>query len=649
MLDNLPDLSYSIETEEEFQKTQKIVKHSISNNDVKSLEEHIQKRIRKFEYIESLLLRGELQEDLEQLNENIKIANGTEKGPDGKKTTCYVDVREYSLEYREIFESLALLNKRIDDYRLNTAYAAHSLSTLKDRFYGSTVISEYVSEIFGNWVESEKHKFGSEEWKQQQSDGLGGTDIYRVLKIDPKNGAAHQRELKLRKLGLEDDKEFVETTAIHIGSSWEKNILYTYAENHPDKNIAISKTLWKGQGIKSFYRAKFDGVELDENGYPISIIEIKTGTSSEDWADVSYGINGIPPKYKYQILWYAKNAGVKHAVLVALLDDHDYREYHIDLTTPEIEKEWQNAVKGVHEFWAMILDCRAELAQGINKIKRPPRKGFPKSALVKSGIDKETEKIAAYTDQEYSSIFPSVNHQLSFLKELGKQGEKKVQNVLTKFYAEHNPELRNRPLIGIDIETNGLSPKESRIIETGIVALYPDGNSNIVFSSVHDIPEIVKEGIGIGETSVHRIELDTIKGKPSFDSPEIQKKILEYLLSGVIVAHNATFEKGFLIVNLPGFAEELDAGNIKILDTMNLTANLMIEAPDNRLQNFAEHNGIPYEGAHNATTDTYMMMKALRKFQENLYLNKTFVSQQCSEEERQKAIKLGEKLDKARI
>jgi len=648
MLDNLPDLSYSIETEKEFQETQKIVKYSIANNDVKSLEKHIQKRIRKFEYIESLLLRGELQEDLEQLNENIKIANGTEKGPDGKKTTCYVKVREYSLKYREIFESLALLNKRIDEYRLNTAYAAHSLSTLKDRLYGSNVIAEYVSQSFGNWVESEKHKFGSEEWKQQQSDGLGGTDIYRALKVDPKNGAAHQRELKLRKLGLEDDKEFVETTAIHIGNSWEKNILYMYAENHPDKNISISKTLWKGQGIKSFYRAKFDGVELDENSYPISIIEIKTGTASEDWADVSYGINGIPPKYKYQILWYAKNTGVKTAVLVALLDDHDYREYHIDLTTSEIEKEWKNAVKGVHEFWAMILERRAELEQGINKVKRPTRKGFPKSALVKSGIDKETEKIAAYTDQEYSSIFPSVNHQLSFLKELGKQGEKKVQNALTKFYAEHNPELRNRPLIGIDIETNGLSPKESRIIETGVVMLYPDGDSSIVFSSVHDIPEIAKEGIGIGETSVHRIELDTIKGKPSFDSPEIQKKILEYLLSGVIVAHNATFEKGFLIVNLPGFAEELDAGNIKILDTMNLIANLMLETPDNRLQSFAEYNGIPYEGAHNATTDTYMMMKALRNFQQTLFTYKKFVPRIADDNERKQAIELGKEIDNAR-
>lgn len=648
----LPNLSYFIEEQTDIQEMNKIVKSAISNNDIKILEELIQQRISKPKYLESLLLRNELQEELKNINEKIKVANGTVKDINGKKITCYVDVREHSLNYRNIFESLSLLNKRIDDYRINTAYAVHSLSTLKDRIYENRIISEYISQCFGEWVENEKYEFNTAEWSQNNLDGLGGSDIHRVLKADPKNGAAHNKELKLRKLELDEDKEFIETPAIHIGNSWEKHILYTYVEKHPEKNIAISKTLWKGKDVaKSFYRAKFDGLELNDNGNPVSIIEIKTGTVSEDWGNAVEGIDGIPVKYRHQILWYAKNAKVNHAVLVAVLDDNDYREYHIDLNDKKLDEEWQNTVDKVQEFWSMILEERENLKNGINNFAPKPRKGFSKS-LAKANIEKEAEKIAAYTDEDYYSILSQLEPILVNLRNQKIKDDKILQSIiqqeLTNIYAQFDPTTRQKPLIGVDIETNGLSPKTSRIIETGIVVSHPTGELDIAYSSVHDIPEIVQEGIGIGEEKVHRINLNTIKGKPKFDSPEVQQKILELFKQGTIVAHNATFEKGYLIVNLPGFAEALDAGEIQILDTMNLASNIMTDSLNSKLQCFAEDNGVAYEGAHNATADTYMMMKALRNFQEVLFKHKQFIPQHISKESRQKSIQFGKEIDESR-
>lgn len=651
MFKNYPNLSYFIEEKEYEQEIQKRVNQSIGNNDIQQLQQLINERIDNKNFLSAISLRNELQEELKTINEEIKIANGTIKHPitGTKQKPCYVEVREHSLNYRSIYESLMFVNKKINDYRLITAYAVHSLSTMKDRL--ENTISQCLVKNIGEWIESEKYKFNTEEWKQQNLDGLGGSDIHRVLKADPKNGHAHHKELKLRKLGLDNENDYEETSAIHIGNSWEKYILYKYAEKNPQKNIVISKTLWQGKEHKSFYRAQFDGLEIDEFSKPISIIEIKTGTHSEDWGNVSEGINGIPTKYKHQILWYAKNAKVNHAILIAVLDDYDYREYHIVLTSPNIEQEWGNMVDEVHKFWTNILEERENLKNGINNFAPKPRKGFSKS-LAKANIEKEVEKIAAYTDEDYFSILSQLEPILVNLRNQKIKDDKMLQSIiqqeLTNIYAQFDPTTRQKPLIGIDIETNGLSPKTSRIIETGIVVSHPTGELDIAYSSVHDIPEIVQEGIGIGEEKVHRINLNTIKGKPKFDSPEVQQKILELFKQGTIVAHNATFEKGYLIVNLPGFAEALDAGEIQILDTMNLASNIMTDSLNNKLQCFAEDNGVAYEGAHNATTDTYMMMKALRNFQEDLFKHKQFIPQHVSKESRQKSIQFGKEIDESR-
>lgn len=644
MFNQLPNENYIIETEDNINNTRTIVKEAINQNNTKILEEHIHERVNNKKYIQALELRNNIQEFIEA----FKTTNSTQS-----KDRVNSFVYSYSQKYRMVSESLEFLKKKINDYRLNTAYAVHSLSTLKDRI-NEKPIPEFSSNNIGKWIEKEKDEYGSPEWFESQFNSLGGADVFRVIKADPKKGKDQWKEVMQRKLGMNDDnKDFSPKFEMQIGQDWQKYLLYKYSEKHPEKIIATSKTLWKGSTRETdFYRARFNGVELDRFNNVVSIIEVTTGIASDEWGDQKLGFYGLPLKHRYQILWYAKNAQVNNAVVIVVLDDRDYREYNINLRAPELEEEWQNVVQKVHEFWEELIDNRKKIQQAnkngetINLFStRTLSKGFSKS-LPKATIEKEAEKLSAYNGEPYEKIYAEIEPFLVDLRR-NKVDQEIIQQEMTKLYAQHDPSTRKMPLIGIDLETNGFSSKDSRIIETAIIVSYPNGDLRTAFSSLHNIPTITKEGCGVGSTDVHRIELEMIDGKPYFE--DVQEEIFELLMSGTIVAHNATFEKQYLIANLKGFAEEVDLGNIQILDTKDLTRNLILDAPNAKLQSFVEFNGIPYEGAHNATTDTYMMMKALRKFQENIYLNKTFVPQQCSEEERQKAIKLGEKLDKARI
>ena len=140
-----------------------------------------------------------------------------------------------------------------------------------------------------------------------------------------------------------------------------------------------------------------------------------------------------------------------------------------------------------------------------------------------------------------------------------------------------------------------------------------------------------------------------LDSKTAFEDETFQKELLNVLKSGILVAHNASFEKGWLVVNLKGFAEALDNGEITILDTKRLCSDLMLETLDNTLRSFSEANGVAYEGAHNATTDTVMMIRALNSFQKNLFDNKKVVYVEASHTERMKAINMGKYYDDARM
>lgn len=620
----------------------KLVQKLIDNEDEQGLMAVVEERVNNEKFRQMNEYRDELYATLEEIKAKIDVAKGRVARDNGMKLVSYVEARGHTVNYREVYEELAFVNRVLKDFRSVTAQAIFSATEIREANQKANgTFLTYDFDTIADLVAGGEYESGSPEWHEQRLSGIGGSDVKKIMKSDPKYGTRDYRDILLEKSGIPSDENNDEgrddfTTAAGIGNAWEEAIRHMYADKHPEKNIAFCKTSWEGVGAMSYVHANFDGLELDDKGNPTGIIEIKTGVHTDKWGDTSDGFTGMPTGYRQQAVWYAGNAKLHNVTLVAVLDDYDYREYTFTMDDPRAKAEWEKMQSDTAEFWKIVENNRAELKSGINNVSSIRRSGFAKTVNMKQAA----KKISAYSGDSFDSVYEKVREEFAKLTKVnGAYTKEQIQNALTKVYATYNPNLRNKPLIGIDIETNSASPKQGRIIETGIVSLSANGETEVLFSTIHGVSEKTIKGVGVGLTEIHRITEDMLVNKKTFEDKETQKEILKHLTSGVIVAHNATFEKEFLAVNLDGFAEALDNGEIQFLDTKQIVTNLMLDSEDNSLNSFAEDNGVPYAGAHAATTDTIMMMDALRNFQVSLHKNGKFKSKRITKKSRNTAEK----------
>jgi len=555
-----------------------------------------------------------------------------------RKGFKYTDLKEAILKVRGVNEHLAALNNAIHEYRGVTARYAEAYSELREtREREEGRFLTYENETIGSLVADAEYASGSPEWHAQRQSGIGGSDVGKIMMVDKKYGVREYRDLLLKKVGLDDVNDTDDfrndyNTAVGRGNAWEETIRHMYADRNPDKNVAFCKTSWEGVGDEQYKHANFDGLELDENGKPYGIIEIKTGIHTDKWGSTDDGYAGMPEGYRKQALWYANNAGLKEVTLVAVLDDYDYREYKFSMSDPRAQAEVKEIEKATRSFWNTVENHKKELSEGVDTLTNKPVKGFAQT------IDKKrvAKNLAVYTGLTPSKALERVN---TVMKNVDRKDREAIQTALTKLYAEHDPATRKRPLMGIDIETNSPSEAKGRIIETGIVSLNNDGSTKVEYSSLHGVSDKVMRGAAAGDERIHKINSSMISGKKPFEDPDTQKEILKQLKRGTLVAHNASFEKKWLAVNLDGFAEALDKGQVRILDTKQIASHLMTDSEDNSLRSFSEDNGVAYEGAHAATTDTRMMMEALGNFRSNLHKNGKVVKQEVTEAEREEALR----------
>ncbi|MCC8395128.1 GIY-YIG nuclease family protein [Paraburkholderia sp. MMS20-SJTR3] len=94
------------------------------------------------------------------------------------------------------------------------------------------------------------------------------------------------------------------------------------------------------------------------------------------------------------------------------------------------------------------------------------------------------------------------------------------------------------PIVFVDLETTGGSTSEHRITEIGVVEVGPAGVSR--WSSLIDpqqpIPSFIQQLTGITN--------EMVRGAPTFDA--VAPALLERLKGKLFVAHNASFDRGFL-------------------------------------------------------------------------------------------------------
>ncbi|GMQ81094.1 MAG: DEDD exonuclease domain-containing protein [Rhodothermia bacterium] len=162
----------------------------------------------------------------------------------------------------------------------------------------------------------------------------------------------------------------------------------------------------------------------------------------------------------------------------------------------------------------------------------------------------------------------------------------------------------DRPLVITDTETTGLSPVRNRLIEIGATRIV-DGEEPISFSQLIDPGESIPYRI----TRLTGITSSMVVGCP--DASEVIPQFDQFLGDGILVAHNLSFDRGFLNAE----RERLGLGSIQNqgLCTVRLARRLLPGLRSKSLGSLAKFFRIASHGRHRALRDVEITLEVLMR------------------------------------
>ena len=144
-----------------------------------------------------------------------------------------------------------------------------------------------------------------------------------------------------------------------------------------------------------------------------------------------------------------------------------------------------------------------------------------------------------------------------------------------------------------DIETTGLSAINDSITEIGAIKV-EDGEVIDEFSQLvnpnRPIPEFITKLTGITD--------EMVKDKPYID--KVSPEFYDFINGSVLIAHNASFDIGFIRENFKKVNLEL---NNPILDTLELSRAVFPNLKNHKLNTLSKHLDINLENHHRAVDD----------------------------------------------
>jgi len=151
----------------------------------------------------------------------------------------------------------------------------------------------------------------------------------------------------------------------------------------------------------------------------------------------------------------------------------------------------------------------------------------------------------------------------------------------------------NGGFVVFDIETTGLYAEKDKIIEIGAVKIL-EGKICDTFSTFVNpgipIPEFISRLTGINDSMVA-------------DAPGIEEALggfLQFVGDLPVVAHNASFDAGFIKVSARSIGRNFDN---TVVDTLQLSKNLIPNLDKYRLNIVAKHLGVELKNHHRAVDD----------------------------------------------
>lgn len=223
----------------------------------------------------------------------------------------------------------------------------------------------------------------------------------------------------------------------------------------------------------------------------------------------------------------------------------------------------------------------------------------------------------AITDHGVVQAFPVANHAIDIKKlkseeEIARAKAFKIIYGMEAYLVDDLEEVVREekgqelicPAVVFDIETTGLSNRHDKIIEIGAVKVV-DGQIAEKFSTFVNpkmpIPLEIEKLTSINDAMV--MEAETID--------QILPKFLKFCEGCILVAHNASFDTGFIAKN----AADLGLlANFTILDTVGLARILMPELHNFKLDTVAKALGVSLENHHRAVDDAGCTAEIYVKF-----------------------------------
>lgn len=168
---------------------------------------------------------------------------------------------------------------------------------------------------------------------------------------------------------------------------------------------------------------------------------------------------------------------------------------------------------------------------------------------------------------------------------------------LTAYESLQNPDL---VFVAFDLETTGLSPQLDRIVEIGAVK-YIDGKETARYGV------LVNPGVPMppGASAVNLITDEMLAGKPPIT--EVLPEFLKFIHGAVLVAHNATFDLGFIRSAMA--RQGLGQLPNDYVDTRVMAQKAFPGRPNYKLQSLALDLGIKALEAHRAVDDSRVCLE----------------------------------------
>ena len=175
-----------------------------------------------------------------------------------------------------------------------------------------------------------------------------------------------------------------------------------------------------------------------------------------------------------------------------------------------------------------------------------------------------------------------------------------VDKRLNIVYNKTDDDISDARYVVFDIETTGLSSTYDHIIEFGAVTMY---RGNIESR----IDMFIKPPVKLSNFTTHLTHIKDSDLVNARSFAEVKDEILDYVKGKVLVAHNASFDYGFINAELKRIkADPID--NV-VIDTLDLARAMFKDQKRFRLGSVAKHFGVEYDesDAHRADYDAEVL------------------------------------------